>query len=414
MRKLRYAFSIAFIAVLFLPMVSLAVQFAGADIPDWLGRGDGSSRLEGRAYTPLPDVDAQSLLSGAFQEQSESFMADSVPNRDAVLLGNAALQRMGISATADVLGYDLYPAFYGLNKYYWESHDLIVKQPIGKSQGNTERFEESARLIAEMGQRHPNVNVVVCGIEQPDYCEFNPLWEEFPNCVDSAYMHEAFYRHLGTGVKAVEAASASQDEMIERFYRGDHHLNTVAAYVAYAECITVLEPGAEPVEVSGVHEIEGLDFQGANARIALMPLKTPDSMCDIEYDASELTVKTGDETGDGTLLVQGEDNARALLALDRFDNCYCSYFHNDRELMTIENADAPIDETLVVVRDSYSTPVDRLFAEHYRNVWIVDSRKYDGTLEEVLAESGAENVLFFMGYSDYHKDELVTFMQAQG
>ena len=412
MRILRYAFSIAFVAVLFLPMLSLAVQFAGVDLPDWLGRGDDSSRLEGRAYTPLPDVDAPSVLSGAFQEQSESFMADSVPNRDAVLLGNAALQRVGIGATAHALGYDLYPAFYGLNKYYWESRDLIVKQPVGKSRGNDERFGESARLIAEMAQRHPNVNVVVCGIEQPDYCEFNPLWEEFPDRVDSAYMHEVLYRHLGADVKAVEMASASQDEMIERFYRGDHHLSTVAAYDAYAECIAALEPGAEPVAVSGVHEIEGLEFQGANVRIALMPLKTPDSMCDIEYGASELAVQADDVTGDESLLLQGEDNARALLALDRFDNCYCSYFHNDYELMEIENADAPIDETLVVVRDSYSTPVDRLFAEHYRDVWIVDSRKFNGTLEQVLEESGAENVLFFMGYSNYHKDELIAFMQA--
>ena len=51
------------------------------------------SVLEGRTYTAIPDMTASSIANGTAQSELESYVADKVPMRDTVLLGNAAIQR---------------------------------------------------------------------------------------------------------------------------------------------------------------------------------------------------------------------------------------------------------------------------------------------------------------------------------
>lgn len=63
----------------------------------------------------------------------------------------------------------------------------------------------------------------------------------------------------------------------------------------------------------------------------------------------------------------------------RYANAYAEIFHTDYGIIEIRNEEAP-DGTLLIIGDSYTNNCERLFAENYRTVYVIDPRKYEASV----------------------------------
>lgn len=82
---------------------------------------------------------------------------------------------------------------------------------------------------------------------------------------------------------------------------------------------------------------------------------------------------------------------------NQFTNRYSEFFHADQGLIEITTDDAASNRVLLIVGDSYSNSIERLFAAEYRTVYVVDPRHRSEKLDQFLCEHpDVTDVLFLM------------------
>lgn len=80
--------------------------------------------------------------------------------------------------------------------------------------------------------------------------------------------------------------------------------------------------------------------------------------------------------------------------------------------LRVENPNAPEDQAVLILKDSYQNPMLDYFTAIFREVNVIDPRNYqeDANLSTLVAERGLDMVLFL-----YHQDnistELIDFLQ---
>ena len=143
-----------------------------------------------------------------------------------------------------------------------------------------------------------------------------------------------------------------------------------------------------------------------------MPVRDPDHVTDVIYDASELQVSINNEEADASSLCDYQAYSQGEWVREKYADHYSDYFHSDYSLIEVRNDEAQAERSLLIVSTSLGNPLERLFAENYTCVYSVDHRHYGGTIEDVLAYHEVDDVLFLMDDNGYTKDEFVEFLGA--
>jgi hypothetical protein len=91
------------------------------------------------------------------------------------------------------------------------------------------------------------------------------------------------------------------------------------------------------------------------------------------------------------------------------ENVYASYFHNDFAVIEITNEQAPSEETLLIIGDSFTNSFERLFAEHYHTVYVIDPR-YSESLDSFLVDHQIDDGQQYEGGDG--NDEPPLFLEA--
>ena len=69
-------------------------------------------------------------------------------------------------------------------------------------------------------------------------------------------------------------------------------------------------------------------------------------------------------------------------------------FTDDHPVTVIENQSAPDGPTLLMVKDSFGNTLAPLLVPSYGKIVLVDPRYYRGSVAELCAEQGADEILF--------------------
>lgn len=91
--------------------------------------------------------------------------------------------------------------------------------------------------------------------------------------------------------------------------------------------------------------------------------------------------------------------------------CRAGLTHN-LGYLRVENPNAPENQAVLILKDSYQNPMLDYFTAIFRKVNVIDPRNYqeDANLSTLVAERGLDMVLFL-----YHQDnistELIDFLQ---
>ncbi len=185
------------------------------------------------------------------------------------------------------------------------------------------------------------------------------------------------------------------------YFRTDHHWTQLGAYYAYVEFCGA--KGIAPVPLAQFDKKEYSGFLGSFYSDA--PNEAMENHPDIveaylpraEISLSYTTVDG--ETYSQALIEDGSEYASELL--------YLIFAAGDQPYEEIVNHDLADGPSCVVVKESFGNALVPFLANHYRRMIVVDYRYYGGSIAELAAETGAQDVIFLNNISMTRNEELV-------
>lgn len=393
--------SVVFCVLLGLPLSLILVDRLAFDITEATGVGRDTMNLEGRSVAKLPELSWDSVASGSFQSGMEKWLADNTAMREVCLLTNAWTQRLPINIAADILGFDERPTKYGSSYYRSKQYDALYWNPIKKTDKTVSNVQGSVEAYLSFAQNNPEKRFflyLASGRGAPDLTG----GRLFSNAVDPAFIDEEILVPLSENFTIIENGIETVEQYNARYYRTDHHWNIDGAYEAYLAIASAM--GLEDDVVAPLERVElDYDVYGATARTSLDTDVPPEHLTDMVFDLPACTVIKA-----GTTMDDPEDTLASLerfrserVTDDPFYNYYGKYFHGDGQVEMICEEKTK-GESLLVVGDSFTNCIDRLFLNNYDAVYKYDARYTEQTLQEFMDERpDIADVLFLETFYDF-------------
>lgn len=393
--------SVVFCVLLGLPLSLILVDRLAFDITEATGVGRDTMNLEGRSVAKLPGLSWDSVSSGSFQSGMEKWLADNTAMREVCLLTNAWTQRLPINMVADILGFDERPTKYGSSYYRSKQYDALYWNPIKKTDKTVSNVQGSVEAYLSFAQSNPEKRFflyLASGRGAPDLTG----GRLFSNAVDPAFIGEEILAPLSENFTIVENNIETVEQYNARYYRTDHHWNIDGAYEAYLAIASAM--GLEDDIVAPVERVElDYDVYGATARASLDTDVPIEHLTDMVFDLPACTViKAGATMDDPEDTLASLERFRSeRVTDDPFYNFYGKYFHGDGQVEMIRE-DKPFGRSLLVVGDSFTNCIDRLFLNNYDAVYKYDARYTEQTLQEFMDERpDIADVLFLETFYDF-------------
>lgn len=197
------------------------------------------------------------------------------------------------------------------------------------------------------------------------------------------------YKGLDNDIKKVDAYSnleKHKDEYI--YFNTDHHWTPLGAYYAYEAFAK--EAGFKPEPLDKYKKYTKEDFLGTlYTQTQDNKLKENPDHVDyykIPYDYKVYRYEKENPTKPLKTTLYA-DYASGV-------NSYSVFLHGDFPEVKIENKDAKSDKKIAVVKESYANAFVPFLIPHYKEVYVIDSRQYKGSLKELVSKNDIDEVLF--------------------
>lgn len=405
MRKARdIAFALCAAAVLCASLVhGVALEAA----PDGV---ESKSFLEGRVYQMRPDFSTQAFLDGIYQGQTEQYAADLVPARDSALLASAGLQRLGIATANLPFGYPAYPTFFDSAYLVCPAYGAVVEMPRTQRNATPQMLADAAASFAAAMQAHDDVNWAFGLVDRSRISLANPAHGLVSQPADYPYYQQGFLPFLPGSCAVLDLSNADADAYFARYFRTDHHWQATGGYEAYRQAMQAF--GRKPLEAAPAQAYAG-PFYGSEARSGLITAYA-DAIVDVEPDTAvpALSVEVDGQPADASWLDEalGEGWSGSYVPEERFANGYAEHFHGDVGHIRIVNPKGK--GALLVVGDSFTNCMDRLFAYSYREVHIVDPRYSEAKLGEFLEKHPVDDAVFILASNTLFDKSMRPFLEG--
>lgn len=384
-------------AVLCSALVCGALNAAGVPLPEEVAPSDHRSNLEGRAYTEPPSPSLGSFLDGAFQRDLESYVADSIPFRDDILMANAALQRASIKTMASLCNYSIYPTFFDSDIIFSEANGAVYEMPIKTSRAALDKMEKVLANYKAFATEHPELNCYFAMPTRSNVLSFDPYASLTSSAISNGTFRNLISSTLGETVTYVDIFLDDFDEFDKQYFKTDHHWNMDGAYAAYCTLATALGFKDQLVQPGDALRFD-IGFYGSNARKGLDAEGPADSILDYEFDLPEFDLFVDGEPVETQFLANTKKYQDGAYSTAPFYNYYSNYFHSDKALLTLQVKESRNGRTLLIVGDSYTNSIERLFTAHYDTIYVYDPRHATQTLSEFVDKHEVNDVLVCLCY----------------
>lgn len=369
------------------------------------------SYLEGKAQRPLPELSLSAFEDGTLQKEAESYIGQYWPAKDRSLLANAAWQRAAIRMSASLFGYDSYPTFFGSQYAYTSSCDAVASF-ASKSSAIADDLDRTIDLMNELAARNPSLRLFLLVPEQAPISPVLPLTNLQSGVADFDYWKAALAARLSEDIAFVDDASISPEDFYAKHFRTDHHWNIDGCLAGY-ELLTDAMGVEGGVSWSGRADLPA-PMYGSFSRSGVCPTQEPDAFYDYLFDLPDYAVSYPTKSGGLELLQRGAAiaNAQTGEQAEPFYDRYAQGYPYREWLTTIENPEVE-SGSLLIVGDSFSRPLDRLLATHYKTTYLFDPRTNpDVTIEELLASCPADDVVFVTTTNMLVNDDFMGSLEA--
>ena len=186
------------------------------------------------------------------------------------------------------------------------------------------------------------------------------------------------------------------------YFRTDHHWTQLGAYYGYEEFCKA--KGFDPVPLTDFDRADYTGYLGSfytssnSAALAANPdtveAYIPKANVNLSFTQSD-----GVQVDSWPLIADGE----------QYDSTskYIVYCAGDQPYEEIVNNDMAEGPSIVVVKESFGNCFIPFLVNHYKNIYVVDYRYYDGTVSDLVDSTGATDVLLLNNVSMTRNEGLI-------
>lgn len=341
------------------------------------------SDREQRSLTQFPSASVSTLISGAFQAQSEQALSDQFFLRE----GFVQLQRH----FQQLLGMRI------INNVWIGKHQLYQNSDAADPQ-IIQRLTESLNSFALKNKKLqldfllvPTANGI---IENPLF----PMLYHSQRADMRQFMKQldSLYHTLDT----ISVMDAKKDEYI--YYKGDHHWTTYGAYTMFQAW----------QKERGINDMAKYERKVVND--AFYGTLSNASGID-QRDTLEIYVPKQKEIK--ALITYVKEQKRTASLYDEVkqysSNPYEIFLGGNFERIDIQTTTAN-ERNLLLIKDSYANCFIPFLLSHYHTITVIDPRFYYDTLEAIIKEEKITDILFLMNaYTLFHDSSLLSLMQEE-
>ena len=342
---------------------ALVALWAALTFGAWFGPAKDISESERRPLAQMPEIKAETILSGKFMGEFEDFTLDQFPLRD-TFRQMKSLFHYYVMNQAD--NNDIYVADGYAAKLEYPLNQTSVAYALNKFQFVYDQYLKDAGSTVFM--------TVV-----PDKGYY--LAEENGYlAMDYKAMFEAFDKEMpwATYIDLTDTLTA------ESYYRTDTHWRQEHLLTAADKICQAM--GVRPFDGGSFTQTQ-LDrpFYGVYYGQAALPMK-PEALYIMENEILS-QCRVYDLETDSYLDVYNMD---MLTSKDLYD----VFLSGAKSMVTIENPNAQTDRELIIFRDSFGSSIAPLLVRDYAKVTLVDIRYLSSQLLDRFMEFNGQDVLF--------------------
>ena len=372
----RYVPAILFLAFVF----GMAIWFLFAPKKDY-------SSSEKRYLQEFPDTSVDSIASGGFGTDFESFFADHFPGRNMWVGFNSY--------------YNLAIGNNGADGVYNCSDDYLINKPVSESENYIER---NIGVISEFKKKTGKPMTVLLA-PSTGYVASDVLPLIHNKYNDNKYIDSAITTFAESGIDFVDLREPFKNAYEignQIYYKTDHHWTTRGAFIAYTELCKKLR--LEPVSEEKFFKEAHGGFYGTTYSTSGFWFTPPDEI-EIWKDP-ELTAQVKITEGGNT------SDFDSLYFYDHLeeDDKYPVFIDGNHALTEIINNNAK-GGTAVVIKDSFSHSIAPFLAENYKKLILVDLRYFKNSVSDLVKNENPDQLLCIYGIDNLATDTDLAWLQ---
>lgn len=322
------------------------------------------SEMEKRYLAETPDFRFETVFSGKWSKEAETYLSDHVPLRNLFVGINSYMELFaGRQHLKDV----------------WLENGKLVEAPVVLDQGAIDRNMNAINKLAQnLGQ---DVHVMVVPTAG---------WAAGVEGYDDDASILAVSGAAGEGVVPISVTDIYRGNP-ELYYDTDHHWTSQGAwlgYRAFAEAVGREYRAAEDFSVTVAENFQGSTY----SRSALW--LTPAEEIELWKGSDSLTVTNGETEG----VHEGIFYYERLEEADK----YTVFLDGNHSIVRVQNPDK--EGKLLVIRDSYSNCLGGFLAESYGEVVLIDLRYYRTPVSALAAQEGFDDILVCYNCANFLTD----------
>lgn len=348
-----------------------------------------NSYLEGRSYSDFPEVNAERVFGGAFQDDMETYLSDCAPQRTKVLLATALVQSKVIDLAMQPFGFTERQTYYGSEHAYSYKYDALCKLPDKITETSWKEAELATDTVNALMNRHKDVNWSFYMTDYTSRSMASPVYKLVSNAEDYDFWNENFLQKLD-GCTTYYAGYDDTEKYYEDYLHTDHHWKVKTAFRAYEDIVKGF--GKEPIESGELVSTFSDGLWGPLARSGRSIWGTPDTIEDYlpSMDGIKIT-RNGKEQRPSEICEGYAD--KPYHKASTLSDVYAGYFHGDTARVEFVNDEVP-DGSLLIIGDSYTNNMERFFAKNYHYVCVIDPRRYSKDYDKLIEKKDFDDAVF--------------------
>lgn len=335
------------------------------------------SDLERRQLADTPGFSAESLVSGQFGKDAETYMSDHFPGR------------------SDLVGlyskWELLTGRNGQNGIYVGKNERLYTAPTVYNKTVIERnCAVLTEFVEKAGMNAFYIVVPSVGSLDPDGLPVN----------HAPYRDEEILSMIDEQLSGFTRISPELET--SHFYRTDHHWTSQGAYQAYLSCADAF--GFDPCPESSFRKESVHYFYGTSYAKAGLWEITGDDL-ELWHSTTDISVEIQDDAGDPVYA----DDVFFRDALDTMDK-YNVYLDGNHGRVRLTNPRG--QGKLLVIKDSFAQTLVPFLAENYAQIDMIDLRHFRRTaVSDFAAQEGYTDVLFVYGIDSLAASQDILWLQ---
>lgn len=345
------------------------------------------SNKENRYLQTFPDFNWDTILSSKFGKDFEKYTTDQFIGRNNWIslktVSDLAMQKK-----------DNGRVYFGKDGYLFNVDEEIDKEQFEKNIKYINTFIENLRQY--------NKNISITALLVPSKEEV--LKDKLPlyaPVIDETNIIEDIKSSLNGNINIldlIDVLNNKSDRYI--YYKTDHHWTTKGAFYAYEYYLKSL--GVTPISEDKFDIIEvSNEFLGSNYRKANFYTGKPDKMS-VYKPKEDINV---DIIFNDKIKSNGLYEESFLSKTDKY-----SYFlGGDKALINI-NSSVKNGKSILLIKDSFANSFIPFLINHYENIYVVDPRYFNMSIEEFIKERDIGEVLFLFNIQNFVQEKSMAIL----